>query len=59
MPPLPKKGYYDSIDWRDYDAVTPVRDQGQCGVCYSFVAVGQIESVHYIEWLLKYQLSVQ
>ena len=44
------KGTPASWDWRSYGVVTPVKNQGNCGSCWTFSTVGVLES-HY---LLKY-----
>lgn len=58
-PPPPQDPLPESFDWRKLDGCTPIKNQGGCGSCWAFAAIGVVESQYLIQSYITLDLSEQ
>lgn len=49
----------EELDWTKLGAVTPVKNQGQCGSCWAFSSTGSLESAYYLKHNILESFSEQ
>ena len=48
LPKLNQSAPPTNVDWRAVGKVSPVKDQGRCGSCWTFSSIGSVESLNLI-----------